>query len=195
MPQSIQFHPLWHSPNSPMAIFLETTVFLVILEHHSNVRDVSNDHIASPWKSANLGCSTIPTRFKFCKSSFCEVLSGTSCNFSSFSFFLLSFLSFFPVIYISGFLFPFLLSSSLSIVTSHCWGYFTRFEGNTFSFTDSRVGTLLFYIDKFFNPSCILSTSTTRSLALSCFDLSSCSSIKSTILLATKSLNSFFFVL
>jgi hypothetical protein len=49
-----------------------------------------------------------------------EFLSGTSYNFSSFSFFLLSFLASFSVICVSRFLFPFLFLSFLSIVTSHC---------------------------------------------------------------------------
>jgi hypothetical protein len=98
MPQSIRFHPLWHGPNGPMAIFLAITVFLTILEHRSNGRDASNGHIASSWRSAILRCSAIPARFKFCKPAFCEVFSGTSCSLSNFSFFLLSFLAFFPVI-------------------------------------------------------------------------------------------------
>jgi hypothetical protein len=49
MPQSMQFHPLWHGPNGPMAIFLAITAFLSILEHRSNGQDASNGHIASPW--------------------------------------------------------------------------------------------------------------------------------------------------
>jgi hypothetical protein len=98
MPQSIRFHPLWRGPNGPMVIFPAITTFLAILEHRSNGQDASNGHIASPWRSASLRCSAIPARFKFCKPSFCEVFSGTSCNFSNFSFFLLSFLAFFPVI-------------------------------------------------------------------------------------------------
>jgi hypothetical protein len=96
--QPIRFHPLWRGPNGPMVIFLEITVFLSVPEHCSNGRDASNGHIASPWRSVILCCSAIPMRFKFHKPSFCEVLYGTSCNFSNFAFFLLSFLAFFPVI-------------------------------------------------------------------------------------------------
>jgi hypothetical protein len=49
MPQSIRISPLWHGPNGPMTVFLAITVFLTILEHHSNGRDTSNGHIASSW--------------------------------------------------------------------------------------------------------------------------------------------------
>jgi hypothetical protein len=93
----------------------------------------------------------------------------------------------------SRFLFPFLFLSPLGIVTLHCCGSFTGFEGNTSSLNFSRVGALLSYMDRFFKPSCFLSTLTARSLVLSFFDLSSYSSIKRVILLAMKSLNSFFF--
>jgi hypothetical protein len=173
MPQLTRFHPLWHGPNGLMAIFPEITMFLVVPEHRSNARDASNGHIVSSWKSSNLHCSSILARFKFCKPSFCKVLSRTSCIFSNFSFLLLMFLAFFPVIYVSGFLFPFLFLSSLSIVTLHYLGSFTGFEGNTSSLTISGVGSLLSYIYRFFKPSCIHSTLTANSLALSCFDLSS----------------------
>jgi hypothetical protein len=98
MPQSIRFHPLGHGLNNPMAIFLAITAFLAIPKHHSNGQDASNGHIASSWRSDILRCSVISTRFKFYKPSFCEVFSGTSCCFSNFAFFLLSFLAFFPVI-------------------------------------------------------------------------------------------------
>jgi hypothetical protein len=49
MPQSIQIHLLLRSLNGPMTLFLEITVFLAILEHHSNCRGASNDRIALPW--------------------------------------------------------------------------------------------------------------------------------------------------
>jgi hypothetical protein len=49
MPQSMQFHPLWHGPNGPMVNVLLIIVFLAILEHHSNSRDASNGHISSSW--------------------------------------------------------------------------------------------------------------------------------------------------
>jgi hypothetical protein len=120
MPQSMRFHPLWRSPNGPMANVSEITMFLSVLEHRSNGQDTSNGHISSPWRSVSWCCSTIPTRFKFCKPPFCKVLSGTSYNFSRFYFFLLSFLAFFLMIYVSGFLFSLFLLSFLSIVTSHC---------------------------------------------------------------------------
>jgi len=119
MPRSIQFHLLWHSPNGPMVNVSAITTFLAILERRSNGRDDSNGHISPPWGSANLHYFAIPAKFKLCKPSFCEFLSGNSCNFPSFAFFLLSFLAFFPVICISGFLFPFLFLSPLGIVTSH----------------------------------------------------------------------------
>jgi hypothetical protein len=98
MPQSIRFHPLWHGLNGLMAIFSAITMFLTISERHSNGRDASNGHIASSRRSAILHCSAIPARFKFCKLTFCKVFSGTSCSFSSFVFFLLSFMAFFLVI-------------------------------------------------------------------------------------------------
>jgi hypothetical protein len=119
MPQSIQFYPLWRGLNGPMEIVPVINAFLAVLEHRSNSQDASNGHIASPWKSSSLCFFAIPVRFKFYKPSFYEVLSGTSCNFSIFTFFLLSFISFFSVICVSRFLFPFLFLSSLSIVTSH----------------------------------------------------------------------------
>jgi hypothetical protein len=97
-PQSMQFHLLWRGPNGPRANVLEITVFLAILECHSNCRDTSNAHISSPWKSANLCCTDIPMECRFWKTSFYEVFPGNSCNFSNFSLFLLSFLAFFPVI-------------------------------------------------------------------------------------------------
>jgi hypothetical protein len=184
MPQLIQFHPLWRDPNGPMPIFPKITMFLAVLENPYNGQDASNGHIASPWRSASLHCFAIPTRFKLCKPAFCEVIFGTSYTFSIFAFFLLSFLDFFPVMYIFGFLFPLLFLSFHSIVNSHYWGSFTGFEGNTSCLTISRVGALLFRMDKFFKTSCILSTLTARSLALSYFDFSICSSIKRDILLA-----------
>jgi hypothetical protein len=98
MPQSMQLHPLWHSPNGPMVNILAIIVFLAVLESCSNGQDASNGHIASSWKSVNLCCSDIPSKFHFCKPSFCKVFFGTSCNFSNFAFFFLSFLAFFPVI-------------------------------------------------------------------------------------------------
>jgi hypothetical protein len=97
-PQSMQFHPLWHGPNGPMANFPAINAFLAVLEHRSNGWDASNGHISSSWRSANIRCYDIPTKFQFYKPSFCEVLYGTSCNFSNFAFFLLSVLAFFPVI-------------------------------------------------------------------------------------------------
>jgi hypothetical protein len=114
-PQSIRFHPLWRGPNGPMAIFPAITVFITILEHHSNGRDASNSHIASPSRSSLLCYSAIPARFNFYKPSSCEVFTGTSCNLSNFAFFLLSFLSFFPVIRVSGFLFPLLFCCNLGL--------------------------------------------------------------------------------
>jgi hypothetical protein len=103
-----------------MAKILAITAFLAVMERRSNGWDVSNGHIYLSWKSANLHCSAIPVRFEFCNPSFCKVLSGASYNFSSFALFLSIFLAFFPVIYISGFLFPFLFLSPLGIVTLHC---------------------------------------------------------------------------
>jgi hypothetical protein len=96
--QSMQFHQLWRGPNGPLEIFQAITAVQAVLEHRANGQDASNGHIASSWKSANLHCSDIPTKFQFFKPSFCKVLHGTSCNFSNFNFFFLSFLSFFPVI-------------------------------------------------------------------------------------------------
>jgi hypothetical protein len=49
MPRSIQFHPLWCGLNGPMVNVPAITVFLAVLECHSNGRDASNGHIASPW--------------------------------------------------------------------------------------------------------------------------------------------------
>jgi hypothetical protein len=97
------------------------------------------------------------------------------------------------MIYVSRFLFPLLFLSFLSTVTSHYGGSFTRFEGNTSSLTISGVSSLLSHMDRFFKPSRVLSTSITKSLALSYFDFSTCSYIKHAILLAMKSLNSCFF--
>jgi hypothetical protein len=191
MLQSMKFHPLWCGTNGPREIFQAITVFLVVLECHSNGRDASNGNISSSWRSSNIRFSNIPVKFQFCKPSFCEVLSGTSCNFSNFSFFLLSFLAFFPIIYVSGFLFPFMFLSLLGMVTSHCGGFFKGFEGNTYSL--SRVGALFSCMEKCFKSSCVISTSTAWSLALISFELSSCSHIKCAILLAMKSLSSFFF--
>jgi len=176
-----------------MVNILEIIVFLAVLEHRSNGWDASNGHISSLWWSASRWCFDIPTRFKFYKPSLWKVLFVTSCIFSIFAFFLLNYLAFFPMIHVSGFLFPFLFLSFLIIVTLRCWGSFTRFEDNTSSLTIYRVGALLSCMDRFFKPSCVLSTSTARSLALSCFDLSSCSLIKCVIFLAMKYLNSLFF--
>jgi uncharacterized membrane protein YobD (UPF0266 family) len=67
------------------------------------------------------------------------------------------------------------------------------FGGSTSSVIFSGVGAILSYVDRFFKLSCILSTSIAKSLALSFFYLSSCSPITHAILLAMKSLNSFFF--
>ena len=103
---------------------------------------ISNDYIASPWWSAMWRCYDIPTKFLFCKFSLCEVPYGPFCNFSIFSLFLLSFLSLFPVIFISLFLFPFWFLSSFGIVTSHCWDSFQRFEEKTSSL--SRVDASVF---------------------------------------------------
>jgi hypothetical protein len=50
----MQFHPLWHGPNGPMENVAEITVFLAILECHSNGQDTSNGHISLSWKSFNL---------------------------------------------------------------------------------------------------------------------------------------------
>jgi hypothetical protein len=120
MHPSMQIHLLWHSPNGPMVVFPSITVFLAILEHYANGRGISNGHISSSWRIPILHGFAIPTRFKFCRYASCEVFSGTSGSFSNLDFFLLSFLAFFPVIQLSGFLFPFLFLSSLSMVTSHC---------------------------------------------------------------------------
>jgi hypothetical protein len=95
---SMCIYPLWHGLNGPMAVFLEITVFLAILERHSNDQDTSNGHIASPWRSPILRGSTISTRFKFLKPASYEVFSGTYYSFCNFAFFILRFLAFFPVI-------------------------------------------------------------------------------------------------
>jgi hypothetical protein len=171
-----------------MAIFSSITVFLVVLECHFNIWDASNGHIDSSWRSPILCGSSIPTRFKFRKPTFCEVFSRNS---HSFSFFLLSFLTFFPVIRVSGFLFPFLFLRSSSVVTSHCGCSFRGFNCNTSSLIIPRVDALISSMDRFFKPSWVLSTSTTTSLSLYFFDLSSC--ISRSIFLAMKSLNSCFF--
>jgi len=168
-------------------------VFITIPEHHSNGRDAYNGHIALSLKSVILCCSAIPARFKFCKPAFCEVFSGTSCCVYNFAFFLLSFLAFFSVIWIFGFLFPFLFISSLSVVTSHCWVSFKGFKGNTSSLTIYEADILISFMYWFFKPSHVLSTLTTNSLALCFFDLSSYSFISRSIFLAMRSLNSCFF--
>jgi hypothetical protein len=49
LPQSIQFHLLWHGPNGPMVNVPAINMFLAILECRSNGRDASNGHIASLW--------------------------------------------------------------------------------------------------------------------------------------------------
>jgi hypothetical protein len=98
MPQSIQIHLLWRGLSSPMTVFLSITMFLAIPKRHFNGRGASNGHIASLWQSPILCCSVIPPKFKFFKPASCEVFYGTSCSFSNFAFFLLSFLAFFPMI-------------------------------------------------------------------------------------------------
>jgi hypothetical protein len=95
------------------------------------------------------------------------------------------------MICISGFLFPFLFLSLLGIVTSHCGGFFKGFEGDTSSL--SGVGSLFSCMEKCFKSSCVLSTSIAQSLALISLNLSSCSPINCTILLAMKYLSSLFF--
>jgi hypothetical protein len=70
MPQSIRIGSLWRGPNGSTMVFLAITMFLTILEHHSNGQDASNGHIASSWQSAILRGSAILARFKFCKPAF-----------------------------------------------------------------------------------------------------------------------------
>jgi len=176
--------------------------FLTIMERHSNSRGTSNGHITSPGQSPILRGLVVPTRFKSCKPASCEVLvyevfhlfSIASCSFSNLDFFLLIFLAFFPIIRVSlivfGILFPFLLLSSLSVVTSHCWCALKGFKVNTLFLINSRVGILLSCRDISFKPSFFLSTSTTSSLSFYCFDLSSRSSISRSIFLDMKSLSS-----
>jgi hypothetical protein len=130
-----------------------------------------------------LRCSDIPTKFQFCKFSFYEVPSGTFCNFS---LFLLSFLAFFPVIFVSVFLFPFLFLPSFNIVTSHCQDSFIGFKGNTSSL--SGVGTPLLC-----ESCCVLLTLTSKFLVLNSFNLFSYYSIKCVILLVMKYFSSCFF--
>jgi hypothetical protein len=96
--RNASIHLLWRGFNGLMEIFPAITAFLAILECRSNGRDTSHGHISSPWRSVSLNCFAILVRFKFCNPSFYEVFSGTSCNFYIFSFFLLSFLAFFPMI-------------------------------------------------------------------------------------------------
>jgi hypothetical protein len=97
-PYSMQFHPLWHGPNGPMANFQAITSSITVLECRSNGHIASNYNIDPPWRSSILCYTDITTKFKFWKPSFCEVLSGASCKFSNLAFFLLRFLAFFPMI-------------------------------------------------------------------------------------------------
>jgi hypothetical protein len=142
----------------------------------SNGYNVPNDYIAFPWRSSMCCCSDIPTKLQFCKFSFCEVPSGTFCNFSVLALFLLSFLAFFPVRFLSVGLFPFRFLSSFGIGTSLYWDSFLRFEGDPSSL--SGIGTSIFC-----GSSSVLATSTSRSLVLNSFNLFFYSSIKCVILL------------
>ena len=140
--------------------------FLSFLESHSKGWGTSNGHIASPGQSPILCGSAVPARFKSFKPASYEVFHlffVASYRFSNFSFFLLSFLALFPVIWVTGFLFPLSLLSSLGIVTSHYCGSFKGSESNTSSF--SGVGALLSCIDRCYKSSCVLSTSTSKSLS------------------------------
>ena len=171
--------------------------FLAIPERRSNGQATSNGHIALWRRSPILHGFVVPVRFKLCKPASCEVFSINSCCFYNLSFFLLRFLSFFPMIWvsltISGFLFPFLFLVSLIIVTSQCLCTSNGFKVNILSLTTSWVDLLSSYMDSSLNPSCTLPISTTNSLAFCCFNLTSHSSINQSIFLAMKSLSSFFF--
>ena len=147
---------------------------------------VPNNYIDSPWRSAMCHCSNIPAKLPIYRFSVYEVPSGTFCNFSNFALFLLSFLAFFPVIFVSVFFFPLWFLSPLGIVTSRYWDSFLGFKGNTSSL--SGVGVSVFY-----ESSCVLPTLTSKFQVLNIFDLFSCSSIKCVILLVMKSFNSCFF--
>jgi hypothetical protein len=81
-------------PNSLVVRFMTINVILIHLGCRSNGYTFSNGYIASPWKNSMWRCSVIPTKFKFWNPSFCEVPSGTFCNFLNFPLFLLSFISF-----------------------------------------------------------------------------------------------------
>ena len=131
-------------------------------------------------------CADIPTKLQFCKFSFCEVPSGSFCNFSIWALFLLSFLAFFRVRFIWVSLFPFWFLSSFDIVTSRYWDSFLGFKGNTYFL--SGIG-----ISVFFGSSSVLATLISMLLLLNICDLFSCYSIKCVILLVIKSFNSFFF--
>ena len=133
-------------------------------ECRSNGYNVPNGYIASPWRSAMWCCFDIRTKLQFCKFSLCKVPSGTFCNLLILSLFLLNFLAFFPVSFISVGIFPFWFLSSFGIVTSRCWDYSLRFEGDPSSL--SGMGTSIFC-----GSSSVIATSTFRSLVLNSFDL------------------------
>jgi hypothetical protein len=148
----------------------------------------SNGYIASPWRSALCRCSDIPTKLQFCKVSFCEVPSGTYCNFSILAFFLLSFLAFFPSELRLGGSFPILILIFLGHSHFALLRFFPRIQVYHFFFIWGRNFNLRYVFD-------VPVASTSGLLVSGSFDLFSCSSINCAILLVMKSFNSCLFVL
>jgi hypothetical protein len=100
-PSLIEFCPLWHGPNSLMERFQTINVILI-------VQGVGLMVILFPMAiflcHGKVPCGVVLlswTKSEFCKFFFCEVPSGTFCNFSILSLFLLKFLSFLPVTFVS----------------------------------------------------------------------------------------------
>jgi hypothetical protein len=181
-----QFFPLWCGLNGWMARWLAINGFLSIQSIDLIVIMFPNDYIASPWQSAMCRCSDISTKLQFFKFFFCEVPYRTFCNLSILSLFLLIFLAFFPVSFVSVCLFPFRFLYSLNIVSSCCCNSFLGFRGSISSLFGISNSVLCWYSN-------VIATSKSRSLVLNSFDLFSCSSIKCAIHLVMKSFNSCFF--
>ena len=148
-------------------------ILMILWPFRSEVKWVyrSNGYISSPWRSAICRCSGIPAKLNSCDFSFYEVSYGIFCNFSILDIFVLSFLAFFPVSFISVLLFPFWFLSSLDIVTSWCWDSFFRSKGNTPS--SYGLGISVFY-----GSSNDLITLIPKSLVFNGLGMSSCSFIK-----------------